>query len=198
VKLVIEALKEQRTVQEIAADYGLNPNLLFKWRKEFLEHPERVFDEKKRAGEAQRKEEEVAAEKDRVLRKIDILTIERDYLRQSCEKLGIDPDTIRPRCCRCRRNHAQTSLRTARSFAYEYLPQAGSIKTVVSRRSKGEKNTHGDHRWPAYRFARIRRAQNGEKMHEAGLSNHSLPDKIPDGGDGHTAKLSEAEYVKGG
>lgn len=96
-KLVIEALKEQRTVQEIAADHGLNPNLLFKWRKEFLEHPERVFDEKKRAGEVQRKEEEVAAEKDAMLRKIGILTIERDYLRQSCEKLGIDPDTIRPR-----------------------------------------------------------------------------------------------------
>lgn len=97
-KLVIEALKEQRTVQEIAADYGLNPQLAHQWRKEFLEHPERVFDEKKRAGEVQRKEEEVAAEKDRVLRKIDILTIERDYLRQSCEKLGIDPGTIRPRC----------------------------------------------------------------------------------------------------
>ena len=96
-KLVIEALKEQRTVQEIAADHGLNPNLLFKWRKEFLEHPERVFDEKKRAGEVQRKEEEVAAEKDAMLRKIGILIIERDYLRQSCEKLGIDPDTIRPR-----------------------------------------------------------------------------------------------------
>lgn len=33
-----------------------------------------------------------------MLRKIGILIIERDYLRQSCEKLGIDPETIRPRC----------------------------------------------------------------------------------------------------
>ena len=96
-KLVIEALKEQRTVQEIAADHDLNPNLLFKWRKEFLEHPERVFDEKKRADDEKRKEAEVVAEKNAMLRTIGTLTLERDYLRQSCEKLGIDPNSIGPR-----------------------------------------------------------------------------------------------------
>lgn len=42
-KLVVEVLKEQQTVQEITASHDLNPNLLFKQRKEFLDHPERVF-----------------------------------------------------------------------------------------------------------------------------------------------------------
>ena len=47
-RLVVEALKEQKTVQEIASENDINPNLLFRGRKEFLEHPERVFDERKR------------------------------------------------------------------------------------------------------------------------------------------------------
>ena len=89
-RLVVEALKEERTVQEIASDNGINPNLLFKWRKEFLDHPERVFDEKKRDENLRRREEEVAAERDDMLKTIGTLTLERDYLRRSCEKLGID------------------------------------------------------------------------------------------------------------
>lgn len=93
-KLVVEALKEQRTVQEIAAEHDLNPNLLFKRRKEFLDHPERVFDMKRRGDEAKRKEAEVEAERDEMLRKIGAPTLERDYLRRSCKKLGIDPNPV--------------------------------------------------------------------------------------------------------
>lgn len=96
-RLVVEALKEQRTVQQIASDNGINPNLLFKWRKEFLDHPERVFDEGRREADARRKEAQVEAERDAMLKTIGTLTIERDYLRRSCEKLGVDPEPYRPR-----------------------------------------------------------------------------------------------------
>ena len=37
-KPVVETLKDQRTVLEIAAELDLNQNLLFKWHKEFLDH----------------------------------------------------------------------------------------------------------------------------------------------------------------
>ncbi len=95
-RLVVEALKEQKTVQEIASENDINPNLLFRGRKEFLEHPERVFDERKREEDLRRRDDEVAAERDRMLKTIGTLTLERDYLRQSCDKLGIDPEPQSP------------------------------------------------------------------------------------------------------
>lgn len=96
-RLVVEALKEQRAVQQIASDNGINPNLLFKWRKEFLAHPERVFDEGRRERGSRRKEAEVEAERDEMLKKIGRLAIEHDYLRRSCERLGVDPGPRLPR-----------------------------------------------------------------------------------------------------
>ncbi|MEF9876757.1 MAG: transposase [Gordonibacter sp.] len=95
-RLVVEALREQKSVQEIASDNDINPNLLFKWRKELLEHPERVFDEKKRDEDLRRRDDEVAAERDEMLKKIGTLTLERDWLQRSCEKLGIDAGPAGP------------------------------------------------------------------------------------------------------
>jgi hypothetical protein len=48
----------------------------------------------------------------------------------------------------------------------------------------------------------IRYMQNGERMYETrlsdhSLSDHSLSDKMPNGEDRLTAKLSETEHVKG-
>lgn len=89
-RVAIEALKEQRTVNEIAADNDLNPNLVFKWRKELLDHPERVFDESRRQRDEKAKECTREQERDEMLKTIGALTLERDFLRRSCEKLGVE------------------------------------------------------------------------------------------------------------
>ena len=96
-KVVIETLKEEDTLAQVAGKYGLNPQVLARWRKEFLEHPERVFDEQRRKAEQKRKEEALEEERDRLLRKVGELTLECDYLQRSCEKLGIDPGEARGR-----------------------------------------------------------------------------------------------------
>ena len=93
-RVVIEALKEERGVNEIAADNGLNPNLVFKWRKQFLDHPERVFDETRRQRDEKAKEEAFGRERDEMLKTIGSLTLERDWLRRSCEKFGVDPGAL--------------------------------------------------------------------------------------------------------
>lgn len=98
VKLVVEALKEQRTVQEIAAKRDLNPNLLFKWRKEFLDHLERVFDMNRRGNEAKRERTEVEAKKNEMPRKIGTFTLECDYLLRSRKKFGAEGISRKRRC----------------------------------------------------------------------------------------------------
>jgi transposase-like protein len=81
VKVVMELLREEKTLGEIAAAYEINPNQLATWRREFLEKAPGVFDEPK-ALKAKRKAEKAAeAEKDRLLKTIGQLTMERDFLQ---------------------------------------------------------------------------------------------------------------------
>ena len=47
VKVVMELLREEQTLGEIAAAYEINPNQLATWRREFLEKAPGVFDEPK-------------------------------------------------------------------------------------------------------------------------------------------------------
>jgi transposase-like protein len=80
-KIVLELLQEKRTLGEIAADHQINPNQLANWRKEFLEKVPNVFDEPKTIKARQKAERKAADEKDRLLKTIGQLTMERDFLQ---------------------------------------------------------------------------------------------------------------------
>ena len=43
-KVVLEALKERRTMSELAQQYELHPNQITTWKKEFLQGVEQVFE----------------------------------------------------------------------------------------------------------------------------------------------------------
>jgi len=81
VKVVLELLREERTLGEIAAAYQINPNQLTNWRREFLEKAPELFDEPKAAKARLKAEREAADEKDRLLKTIGQLTMERDFLQ---------------------------------------------------------------------------------------------------------------------
>jgi Transposase. len=42
-KIVIEVLREEKTLNEIAAEYEIHPNLLSRWKTEFINNAGRVF-----------------------------------------------------------------------------------------------------------------------------------------------------------
>jgi transposase-like protein len=81
VKVVLELLREERTLGEIAAEHGINPNQITNWRREFLERASGLFDEPKTIKARQRAEREATKEKDRLLKTIGQLTMERDFLQ---------------------------------------------------------------------------------------------------------------------
>jgi len=88
VKVVLEVLREERTIGEIAASQQINPNQLARWRQEFLEKAPLVFDEPKAAKAHQKAEEDAAREKDRLLKTVGQLTMERDFLIAAQAKQG--------------------------------------------------------------------------------------------------------------
>ena len=81
VKVVLEMLREERTLGEIASEYEINPNQLSTWRREFFEKAPCMFDEPKTIKARTRAENVAEAEKDRLLKTIGQLTMERDFLQ---------------------------------------------------------------------------------------------------------------------
>jgi len=81
VKVVLELLREERTMSEIAAAHDINPNQLARWRQEFLERAPTVFEDPRVVKARLRAEAESVAEKDRLLKAIGQLTMERDFLQ---------------------------------------------------------------------------------------------------------------------
>lgn len=80
VKLVLEVLRGERALSEIAAEHEINPAQLANWRREFLEKAPAVFDNTRNERERQRAEREKAESEARMLKTIGQLTMERDFL----------------------------------------------------------------------------------------------------------------------
>ena len=74
-KVAIEALKEQKTISELAQLYEIHPNQISIWKKEFLENASQVFDKVHR----QPKEVEKVA---KLYEAIGQLKIENDWLKK--------------------------------------------------------------------------------------------------------------------
>ena len=86
VKIVLEVLREEQTLGEIAAKHEINPNQITNWKREFLEKVPKVFDETKNDRERQRADRETADKEARMLKTIGQLTMERDFLQAVCAK----------------------------------------------------------------------------------------------------------------
>lgn len=85
-KIVLEIIQGDEELGVIASKYGVNPNMLRNWKKEFLENAGRVFAESKIEKEARRKEGSLKKDREQMLKTIGQLTLERDYL-QDCFRI---------------------------------------------------------------------------------------------------------------
>ena len=97
-KTVIEVLQGEKSLNEIAVQYNINPNMLRNWKAEFLENASTVFESPKKAERAaRRKEESLKKEAESMLKKIGQLTMERDFLQECFRRSGyavpeLDPE----------------------------------------------------------------------------------------------------------
>lgn len=88
-KIVLEVLREERELGEIAAEHNLSPNMVRNWKREFLDNAEIVFENpKKLEREAKRKEAALEKKNNQMLRTIGQLTLERDFLQDCFRRTG--------------------------------------------------------------------------------------------------------------
>jgi transposase-like protein len=73
-KVALAALKEEQSVSELAARFGVHPTMISNWKRALLDGAAEVFDK----GHKSRKETE--AQMDELYRQIGKLQVERDFL----------------------------------------------------------------------------------------------------------------------
>ena len=87
-KVALEAIKGDKTIQELATLYGVHPNLVALWKKQLQENAPALFDRAQKDKEkeaAQHKEEELFKE-------IGQLQVENEFLKKKYKQLyGTEP-----------------------------------------------------------------------------------------------------------
>lgn len=79
-KVAVAAIREAESIAQLAKRYGVHPNQIYKWKKQFEEHAALVFDRGTSAADSSTDRE------DELLKKIGELTIERDFLARGLER----------------------------------------------------------------------------------------------------------------
>lgn len=82
-KVAMEAIKNEKTLAELSKQFEINAVVISRWKAEMLENMAMVFER----GSSSVKDEQVDIEK--LYAQIGQLKVENDFLKKSCNKLGI-------------------------------------------------------------------------------------------------------------
>lgn len=81
-KVALEAVKGERTIAQIASEFGIHPNIVRKWRKQLLEMLPDLFSDRRKKVEDDRDELETE-----LYRQIGQLKVELDWLKKKFQLL---------------------------------------------------------------------------------------------------------------
>jgi len=88
-KLVLELLKGERTVNEIASEHSIIPKNLKNWKDKFLENAELAMEPSKAVKEYKEENQELKEKIDEYARVVGKITVERDWLQGKLNDLGL-------------------------------------------------------------------------------------------------------------
>ena len=85
-KVALEALREQQPIHEIAKRYQVHPSQVADWKKALLSNASSVFE-----SASSRRDEPFRQKlkRDRLYKQIGQLQVEVDFLKDSCDQLGV-------------------------------------------------------------------------------------------------------------
>jgi transposase len=81
-QVAIEAIKERETLAELSKRFDVHPNMISKWKQDFIERSPEMFSTKA-------PEENFENEKQRLFAKIGQLEMEREWLKKISKKAGL-------------------------------------------------------------------------------------------------------------
>lgn len=81
-KIVLEALKEEETINQIASKYEVPPTNINEWKKKFLENAEIAFNKEHAVKEYKEKLKEKEIENEELYKEIGRLTAQLNWLKK--------------------------------------------------------------------------------------------------------------------
>jgi len=85
-KIVLEALKENMTVNELASKYDVHPNQISTWKRQFLENASSVFSGDKAAAQEL---QELRDEREKLHQQIGQQTMDIEFLKKNLKKWNL-------------------------------------------------------------------------------------------------------------
>ena len=82
-KVAVEAIKGERSIAEIASEFGVHPNLVGQWKKKALENLPQAFLSKT---ERNKKDVQGIYPEDELLKQIGQLKVENEFMRKKYEQ----------------------------------------------------------------------------------------------------------------
>jgi transposase len=160
-EVVLEALKERKTMSELAQQFDLHPNQIATWKREFLQGAVSVFES---AVDAER--EALKQKQDELFQQIGKLQVENDFLKKECcdEPFGATP-VDRPGAPGA---HDRRAVRGAWPLAQHAVLQAQA-------RQRSGPADHAAHGRTAPGGPHARAAPDAAGTHRAGLQGGSRP-----------------------
>ena len=81
-QVAIEALKERESLAELSKRFEVHPNMISKWKQEFVERAAEIF-------ETTSPDKQSQVDLEKLYAKIGQLEMERDFLKKVSKKLGL-------------------------------------------------------------------------------------------------------------
>lgn len=77
-KVVLEALKERETIQQLGVKYEVHPNQITTWKKQFLENADAAFGQQGKDDELQQARQQL----DELYKQVGQMKVETDWLKK--------------------------------------------------------------------------------------------------------------------
>ncbi len=81
-KVALEAIREEKTLSELSEQYGVNPNVISRWKKEVLEQLPEIFSRKREKDKKELKQRE-----EELYKEIGKLKVENEFLKKKYNQL---------------------------------------------------------------------------------------------------------------
>ncbi len=81
-QVALSAIQERESLAELSRRYEVHPNMISKWKNEFMERSSEIF-------ETKAPEVNFEKEREKLYAKIGQLEVERDWLKKNLNKIGL-------------------------------------------------------------------------------------------------------------